>query len=213
MRNVTLLFTLLLASLAFGQGRPANPKGGGGGITISGSPSAAQVTLFASGTAVEGDSNLTWDAADKRLYTGQLYPSTGDFTGAIGDSSHRWNNAFIGAIYTQGIGVLPGWNTYIPFGAKYSLPYADSSGTPGSATNNNPTGRAAVASGHSSCTISNSVVASTSIVRVQLETSGAGVAGVTVSVSSNSFTVTTVNGTGVATNATSNATFAWEVVN
>lgn len=60
-----LLLITLFPCLALAQA--IQPSGGGGGVTISGSPSANQVTLFATGTSVKGDSNLTWDTTNKTL--------------------------------------------------------------------------------------------------------------------------------------------------
>lgn len=49
------------------------------------------------------------------------------------------------------------------------LPYSDSTGTPGDATINKPIGRSAVANGATTCTITNSVCTSTSVVLVTPE--------------------------------------------
>lgn len=89
----------------------------------------------------------------------------------------------------------------------------DTSGTPGSGTANTNCGRSAVASGASTATITNSNVAATSNVWIQLETSAAGIGNIAVAPGSGSFVVTTINGTGAATNATANATFSWCVQN
>lgn len=96
---------------------------------------------------------------------------------------------------------------------KTIQPYANSAGTPGAVTNNNPTGRAAIASGASSCVVTNSTVTATSVVKVQIETSGVGVSNLSVVAAAGSFTVTALNGTGVATNVTGNATFSFVVSN
>lgn len=96
---------------------------------------------------------------------------------------------------------------------KTIQPYSSSAGSPGAATNNNPTGRAAIASGASSVVVTNSTVTAASIVKVQLETSAVGVSNLSVVPAAGSFTVTALNGTGVATSVTGNATFSFIVSN
>jgi hypothetical protein len=84
----------------------------------------------------------------------------------------------------------------------------------GDQTANTVAGRGAIASGTQSVTITNSVVKSTSIVKVQLETGAAGVGNIIVTTTgSGSFVVKSVNGTGALTNTTSDATFSWIVFN
>ena len=58
MKTLLLLF---VSSVAFGQAIAQ------GGITISGSPAANQVTLFNNASSVKGDSNLTWAPSTKTL--------------------------------------------------------------------------------------------------------------------------------------------------
>jgi hypothetical protein len=92
--------------------------------------------------------------------------------------------------------------------------YTNNAGTPGNTTINKVTGRAAIASAASSCVVTNSTVTSSSIITVQCETTGAGVADLVVSsISNGSFTVTSVGGTGVITVTTNALTFSFIVHN
>jgi hypothetical protein len=89
----------------------------------------------------------------------------------------------------------------------------DNSGSPGNTTINKASGRAAIASGASTVTVTNSLVSATSIVHVQLETSAAGIGGLVVVPGSGSFTVTSVSGTGVVTVTTAITKFSFVVFN
>lgn len=89
----------------------------------------------------------------------------------------------------------------------------DTSGTPGNGTANVICGRSAIASAASAAIITNYLSTTTSIVKCQLETSGAGVGAVVCAPGSGNFTATSVNGTGVATVTSSTATFNWCVNN
>lgn len=92
--------------------------------------------------------------------------------------------------------------------------YTDGSASPGNATINKVTGRAAVASGASTATITNSRCTATSIVEVQLQTAGVGICNVIVTTTSaGSFVVTTINALGAATVTTGAATFSFRIIN
>lgn len=91
--------------------------------------------------------------------------------------------------------------------------YTDASATPGAVTINKPTGRAAIAALASSVVVTNSTCTLTSIVMVQLETSGIGVGEIGVVPGAGSFTVTALNASGVATAVTGAATFSFIVCN
>lgn len=86
--------------------------------------------------------------------------------------------------------------------------YTDSSGTPGNATANTATGRAAIASGASSCVISNNLV--TAAARIFISPKIRDATGllpiVSAQVASTSFTVSTT------ANCTANLTFDWWVI-
>jgi len=89
------------------------------------------------------------------------------------------------------------------------LAFADTSGTPGNATNNNPSGRAAFAAAAATCVITNSLVTTASKVHVQLE--GGGDATLT-----NLLRVTIANGSFTAVGnaaATAATPFSFLVVN
>lgn len=96
---------------------------------------------------------------------------------------------------------------------KFSCAATNSSGTPGSVTNNSPSGRATIELGTNNVTITNATVASGSLVHVQLETADAGVCGLVTAISAGSFSVTAVNGSGAPTSTTLNATFSFIVFN
>lgn len=99
-------------------------------------------------------------------------------------------------------------------GKRIHSDYIDNSGTPGNTTANAVLGRAAIATAASTCVVSNNRVTATSIVRLQLESDGTGVANIVIdSIGSNTFTVKAINGTGVVTVTTGNTKFSWEVVN
>lgn len=94
----------------------------------------------------------------------------------------------------------------------FKTDFTDSSGTPGNATINKSSGRSAFASAASSVVVTNSLVTASSIVIVQLETSGIGVGELSVVPAAGSFTVTSINALGVATVVTGTAKFSWFVV-
>lgn len=91
--------------------------------------------------------------------------------------------------------------------------YTDNSGTAGATTISKVTGRAAIASGASSVVVTNTLVSATSIVLVQLEKVGGGIGGLAVVPGTGSFTVTSLNGTGVATNTSADTKFSFIVFN
>lgn len=103
--------------------------------------------------------------------------------------------------------------TYLSPDGKFFTTTTDSSGSPGSATGNTVCGRSAIANGASTATITNSDVSASSNVFLQLESSAVGIGGLVSVPGSGSFVVTSVNGTGVATNATGTAKFSWCVFN
>lgn len=86
--------------------------------------------------------------------------------------------------------------------------YSDSSGTPGNATINLHCGRSAIAAGASAATITNSMVAATSFVFVQVESADATLGTLVPAPGAGTFTVTNRAG-GVATNVTAATTFSW----
>lgn len=97
---------------------------------------------------------------------------------------------------------------------KYSTSsYTDITGSPGSGVNNAATGRASIASGQSSATITSNNATGLSIIMVQLETTAAGVDDIVVSgQTAGSFTVTSMkNGSVNAVSA--NAPFSFIVFN
>lgn len=140
----------------------------------------------------------------------------GDGSGVIGvkiDNANTLNN--VGA---KAILLANGGTEYAAFMGRGQLnwktnQYTDNSGTPGATTINKVTGRAAIANGASSVVVTNNLVTATSIVLVTLETSAAGIGGLVVVPGVGSFTVTSVNGTGVATNTTAAVTFSFIVFN
>jgi hypothetical protein len=85
--------------------------------------------------------------------------------------------------------------------------YSDSSGTPGSASNNNPRGRAAFAAAASSVVITSSLVTAASTILVSLGGNDATLTSIRVTPAAGSFTVT---GNAAATATTP---FDWVVVN
>lgn len=96
---------------------------------------------------------------------------------------------------------------------KLLFDYATIAASPGSGTVSKPCGRAAIANGASSATITVSGVTATSIILAQIETVNVGVCNVVCVPGSGSFVATSVNGTGVATTTTGACTFSWIVLN
>jgi hypothetical protein len=90
--------------------------------------------------------------------------------------------------------------------------YTDISAVPGDGVASSLTGRATIASGASAAVITNTLVTATSIVHVQLEGTGKGVGGLVCVPGNGSFTVTSVNGTGVVTNTSADTKFSFTVV-
>jgi hypothetical protein len=92
--------------------------------------------------------------------------------------------------------------------------YNDSTGSAGNVSTNAITGRAAIASGANTCVVSNTSVNANSIILLTMESTATGVANVVVSArsASTSFTVKSVNGTGVVTNTTGNTNFSWMII-
>lgn len=86
--------------------------------------------------------------------------------------------------------------------------YSDSSGSPGNATINLHCGRSAIAAGASAATITNTLVAATSIIFVVPESADATL-GVIICVPGAGSFVCTNRSAGVATNVTANTTFTW----
>jgi len=91
--------------------------------------------------------------------------------------------------------------------------YLNNSGTPGNTTISRVTGRAAIANAASACVVTNTLVAATTIIFVQCETTGVGVADLVVTPGAGSFTVTSVNATGAATVTTGALTFSFIIFN
>lgn len=122
----------------------------------------------------------------------------------------RWTSdqhVLIGASADDSTGAL------LQLAGKVSLAgsYADNSGSPGGTTINNASGRAAIASAAQTCVVTNSLVSATSIVTVNLETTGAGVDGLAVVPGAGSFTVTSM-ASGVPTNASATCKFSFVVM-
>lgn len=98
-----------------------------------------------------------------------------------------------GAGFTTYFAAPPSIGTTTPGIVKTSnlqATYTDSSGTPGSVTNNSPRGRAAFAAAGTSVVVTNSLVAATSTVLVQLGGADATLTSVRVTAAAGSFTVT-----------------------
>ncbi len=93
--------------------------------------------------------------------------------------------------------------------------FLDNSGTPGNTTINALAGRAAIASAASSAVVTNNLVNANSVILVVMETSGVGVANIveTTRTAGTSFTVTSINGTGIATVTTGTAKFSFYIIN
>lgn len=93
--------------------------------------------------------------------------------------------------------------------------YSDQSGSPGNATANTITGRAAIASTASTCVVSNTRVNANSIILLQMESDGTAVSNVVLDSKSagTSFTVKAVNGTGVVSVTTGTTIFSWIILN
>lgn len=91
--------------------------------------------------------------------------------------------------------------------SEYRANFADSSGAPGNATNNNPSGRAAFAAAGSTVVITSSLVTAASVVQVSLEGSDATLTSIRAQPAAGSFTVT---GNAAATATTK---FSWVIFN
>lgn len=214
---------LLLPQLALAQAQiPPSPGGGKGPVDLSGA------TISFDGTHVLVDQPMQCGAYQGVQGSGSKYGSTysGNFfgmrlppndntvyyhTGSVMGGGHWFvdaaGNPFL---RVQPDGIYVG-DALAPT-VKLVMKYGTSAASPGSATTNRAAGRAAIANGASSATVTNSVVAATSVVECFLETPAAGVAAVLCVPGSGSFVATSVNGTGIATNATADATFSFVVV-
>lgn len=93
-------------------------------------------------------------------------------------------------------------------GGSLKLSYTDNSGTPGNTTINTPSGRAAIATGASTCQVTSSIVTAISKVMVNLESADATLTTILHTIpGAGSFTVTG------SANATGNCTFSFVIFN
>lgn len=98
------------------------------------------------------------------------------------------------------------WSTFF-LGGSLVLASTDSSGTPGNATINKPSGRSAIALGAATCTVSNTLVTAATRVFISARTRDAtGLLPLVTTVAGGSFTVTTVG------NCTAALVFDWVVI-
>lgn len=111
------------------------------------------------------------------------------------------------SVVPKGTGALVVGSWSVPTTGKMTLPTGDSSGTPGNATINQPTGKSAFAAAASTVVITNNLVTTATKVFIQLLDADATLVRITVVSGSGSFTVT---GNGVATATTK---FDWFIVN
>lgn len=214
-RTLLLLASLVLPGLALAQARapsggaspPASPSTSG--LVTTGAQTFAGVKTFTSkitttliGNTFAAGFGIEFPDADNTIYyrTGSVFGGAHIFTDLGGN--------IYGQTIQDGIHVGGSTNTTATLWFRYS----SAAGAPGAATVNKPGGRAAIASGASSAVITNSVVAATSIVGCKLETPNVGVSAVLCPAASGSFTATAVDGAGVPTNVTGNATFSFIVL-
>jgi hypothetical protein len=206
--------------------------------SVQGTGAANQVTYWSSTSAIAGSTKLTFDPTtgnvtstgtvkgDKLQVTGAnpniLNPS-GSIALALASTqiqasvingtsgiAFRFTNAgapptggIVASFEAGGVNALQVVNN-----GKLLLPSTDSSGTPGAATINKPSGKSAIAAGASSVTITNNTVTASSIVIPVLMTSDATLTSIQrCVVSAGSFTIT---GNAAATAAT---TVGWWVLN
>ena len=154
---------------------------------------------------VRSASNTVGAAGNFQTGAGSTGSGIADFT-CYGDFytglSQRCSIGYAtGTITTDGNLTLNGASS------KVTLPTTDSSGTPGNATIDKPSGRSAIAAGASSCQVTNSLVAASSRVFISTRTRDAtGLLPLVTTVGVGSFTVTT------SANCTANLVFDWLVI-
>lgn len=134
------------------------------------------------------------DGKEYLLPVSAAYAADGNISGRpVAASTLSASSTVSGTGFTNYLAAPPSIGTTTPGIVKTSnlqATYTDSSGTPGNVTNNNPRGRAAFAAAGSSVVVTNSLVAATSTVLVQLGGTDATLTTVRVTAAAGSFTVT-----------------------
>lgn len=117
------------------------------------------------------------------------------------------NNGVTGSFGATGLTIGAGGGFNLAGTGSFQVPNTDSSGTPGNATVNQPSGRSAIAAAASSCVVSNSLVGTGSRVFISpRQRDATGLLPAVTTVANGSFTVTTSAG------CTGNLTFDWWVL-
>jgi hypothetical protein len=170
---------------------PGTPSANAGIYSVTDAGSVSTPAILRRVATLEA--GATFHAVRFTVLRGSAY---GKFAG------HLVSSATTGALCTVGTTTLAALAEKTQYGLKS---YMDTSGSPGSATANAGSGRAAIAISASACTITNSLVGATSIVHATLEDLDATLTRIKVVPASGSFTVT---GDATATAATK---FRWSI--
>lgn len=176
-------------------------------------PTASQQVALVSGTAITSTaisgstgSFTTLAASSTTTLSGAVSMSPANLAVTIsptGTGTVTIAPATAGTINNMSLGVTTPAAVKV---ASMAATFTDSSGTPGSVTNNSPRGKAAFAAAGNSVVVTNSLVTAASSVFIQQETADATLTRMTVVPGAGSFTVT---GNAAATAAT---TFSFFVV-
>ena len=209
MKPAGLLLPLLLPTLALSQAvkpSPAAASSSRPGVvtteaqTFAGSKTFAAKAFFSAGLggtfSANHGINLAYGANGIGLRTGSL---GGGDVAVLDSGGNVFARTSSDGIHIHGARTL--W-----------LTYTNAAATPGGVTIDKPSGRAAIASGAGAATVTDSLVAATSVVVCSLETVGTGAAAVLCAPSAGSFVATAVDGAGAAVNVSANATFSFLVV-